>query len=164
MEEWFQTFSYQKWRGGFQICSHVLWVILPLVNDWLWCFHCKGLLLSWLMILFFLPPLLSNFFSNCDASICPWLPLRCNHFDNIAQHFSFIFCSTWLEDWKNGKLVTPSDVIATTCHSAENMGKSAKHNQVCQGTPPSPAHTFYEGVPLCRYMERGIDAWKGWKS
>ena len=24
-----------------------------LLNDWLWCFHCKGLLLSWLMILFF---------------------------------------------------------------------------------------------------------------
>ena len=96
MEEWFQTFSYQKWRSGFQIYSQVLWVILPLLNDWLWCFHCKGLLLSCLMILFFLQPLLSNFFSNCDASICPWLPLRCNHFDNIAQHFSFF--STGLED------------------------------------------------------------------
>ena len=48
-------------------------------------FYC----LAW-WYFFFLPPLLSNFFSNCDASICPWLALRCNHFD-IAQHFSFIF-------------------------------------------------------------------------
>ena len=54
-------------------------------------FYCLG----W-WYFFFLPPLLSNFFSNCDASICPWLPLRCNHFDNIAQHLSFFW--TGLED------------------------------------------------------------------
>ena len=89
---------------------------------------------------------------------CFHLSLAASQMQSFRQHCTtlrFHFLSTWLDDWKNGKLVTPSDVIATSCHSAENMGKSAKHNQVCQGNPPLPVHTFYEGASLCWYMERG---------
>ena len=66
------------------------------------------------------------------------------------------------QDWrikKYIKLVTPSDVIDTTCHLEENMGKSAEHKLCVREPPPlQPPIPFMKGLPLMKVYRKRVDA------
>ena len=95
------SFFFWRWKNDLNFLlskmerwfSHIFSISLSYLASSQWLIMVLSLQRSFIVLVddtFFPQPLLSNFFSNCDASICPWLVLRCNHFD-IAQHFSFIF-------------------------------------------------------------------------